>query len=285
MQDNNIAIPARRSAQPRTVSEYTLPVPLTPFIGREHELAAVCALLRRPQVRLLTLTGTGGVGKTRLGLQVASDLSDDFADGVCFVELAPVSDSARVMAAIAQALGLWEAGDLPLEEQVQASCSDRHLFLLLDNFEHVVEAAPHLASLLASSPRLSILVTSRATLHLSGEHEFAVPPLTVPDLTQLPETQALTQLAAVRLFVERAHALQPAFQLTEANARTIAEICVRLDGLPLAIELALPASSSYRHRHCSNPSRADWMSSPWAHAICPPASRRCATPSYGATTS
>ncbi len=121
---------------------------------------------------------------------------------------------------------------------MHAYCSDRHMLLVLDNFEHVVEAAPRLASLLASCPHLSILVTSRTSLHLSGEHQFAVPPLAVPDLTQLPETQALTQLAAVRLFVERARALQPAFQLTEANARTIAEICARVDGLPLAIELA-----------------------------------------------
>ncbi len=217
---------------------YPLPAPVTALIGREHEQEAICTLLRHSAVRLVTLTGTGGVGKTRLALEVAQAVRADFADGVCFVELAPVSAPARVMAAIAQVLGLWEAADLPLVEQVQASCRDRHLLLVLDNFEHVVEAAPHLASLLASCPRLSMLVTSRATLHLSGEHEFAVPPLAVPDLTQLPETQALTQLAAVRLFVERAQALQPAFQLTGANARAIAEICVRLDGLPLVIELA-----------------------------------------------
>ena len=214
------------------------PVPLTALIGREQEVRAIGDLLSHPEVRLLTISGTGGVGKTRLALEVARVLRTDFADGTCFVPLAPVSDPARVLAAIAQALGQWEAGDLPLGEQVHAYCSDRHLLLVLDNFEHVVEAAPQLASLLASCPHLSILVTSRATLHLSGEHEFAVPPLAVPDLTQLPETQALAQLAAVRLFVERAQALQPAFQLTEANARTIAEICARLDGLPLAIELA-----------------------------------------------
>ena len=217
---------------------YHLPAPVTALIGREHEQEAICTLLRYAAVRLVTLTGTGGVGKTRLALEVAWAVRADFADGVCFVELARVSDPTRVMAAIAQALGLWEAGDLPLEEQVHAYCSDRHMLLLLDNFEHVVEAAPQLASLLASCPHLSILVTSRTILHLSGEHQFAVPPLAVPDLTQLPETQALIQLAAVRLFVERARALQPAFQLTEANARTITEICARLDGLPLAIELA-----------------------------------------------
>src|SRR5712692_8757204 len=214
------------------------PGALTALIGREQEVRAICDLLARPEVRLLTITGTGGVGNTRLALKVARVLRADFADGACFVPLAPVSDPAHVMAAIAQALGLWEVAALPPEEQVHAALRERHLLLLLDNFEQVVKAAPQLASLLASCPRLHLLVTSRAALHLSGEHEFPVSPLAVPDLTQLPETQVLTQLAAVRLFVERAHALQPAFQLAEANARTIAEICVRLDGLPLTIELA-----------------------------------------------
>jgi predicted ATPase/DNA-binding CsgD family transcriptional regulator len=218
------------------------PPSLTALIGREQEVQVVCALLRRPEARLLTLVGTGGVGKTCLGLAVAQALLDDFADGACFVPLAPVSDPARVLAAIAQALDLWEVGDLPLEEQVRAALSDRHLLLLLDNFEHLLEAAPQLLVLLAPCPRLSMLVTSRAALHLSGEQEFTVPPLALPDLAQLPEPQALAQLAAVRLFVLRAQAVQPAFELTAANAHTIAEICVRLDGLPLALELAAARS-------------------------------------------
>jgi predicted ATPase len=218
------------------------PVPLTALIGREQEVRAICDLLSRPEVRLLTITGTGGVGKTRLALEVAGVLRADFADGTCFVPLAPVSDPARVPAAIAQALGLWEAGDLPVEEQVQAALRERHLLLLLDNFEQVVQGAPLLVSLLASCPRLSILVTSRAALHLSGEYEFAVPPLAVPDLTQLLSPETLTQGAAVRLFVLRAQAIQPAFGVTPANARTVAEICVQLDGLPLAIELAAARS-------------------------------------------
>jgi predicted ATPase len=220
----------------------SLPVPLTALIGREQEVRAIGDLLARSEVRLLTITGTGGVGKTRLALEVARVLRDDFLDGTCFVLLAAVSDPARVLAAIAQALGLWEAGDLPLEEQVHAALRERHLLLLLDNFEQVVKGAPQLTSLLASCPRLHILVTSRAALHLSGEHEFPVSPLAVPDLTQLPSSEMLTQQAAVRLFVLRTQAIQPTFDVTPANARAIAEICVHLDGLPLALELAAARS-------------------------------------------
>jgi predicted ATPase/DNA-binding CsgD family transcriptional regulator len=220
----------------------SLPVPLTALIGREQEVRAICELFSHPEVHLLTITGTGGVGKTRLALEVAGVLRADFADGTCFVPLAPVSDPARVMAAIAQALGLWEVAALPPEEQVQAALRERHLLLLLDNFEQVVQAAPQLASLLASCPRLRLLVTSRAALHLSGEHEFPISPLAVPDLTQPLSPETLVQQDAVRLFVLRTQAIQPAFGVTPANAHAIAEICVHLDGLPLAIELAAARS-------------------------------------------
>jgi predicted ATPase/DNA-binding CsgD family transcriptional regulator len=238
MQHESVVPPARQTGGSEQASHPSLPLSLTSLIGREREAAEVCSLLRRPAVRLLTLVGTGGVGKTRLGFAVAEALQEDFADGVCFVPLAPVSDSTRVLPAIAQALSLWKADASSVEEQVRATLRDRHLLLLLDNFEHVVQAAPQLTSLLASCPLLSILVTSRAALRLSGEHEFLVLPLAVPDLRQVPELQILAQMAAVRLFVQRAQAIQHTFRLTPANAQTIAAICARLDGLPLALELA-----------------------------------------------
>jgi predicted ATPase/DNA-binding CsgD family transcriptional regulator len=219
-----------------------LPVPLTSLIGREQERAAACTLLRRPEVRLATFTGTGGIGKTRLALQVATDLLADFADGVCFVTLAPISDPDLVVPTIAQTLGLKDTGSQPPLEFLKASLSDKHLLLLLDNFEQVLAAAPQLSALLVACPHLKLLVTSRAVLHLRGEHEFPVPPLALPDLTPLPERETLAQVAAVALFLQRAWATKPDLQLTSINARAIAEICVRLDGLPLAIELAAARS-------------------------------------------
>jgi predicted ATPase len=189
-------------------------------------------------VRLLTLTGTGGIGKTRLALQVATDLLREFADGICFIPLAPTSDPDLVVPTIAQALGIKESGAQSFLDLLEVYLKDKHLLLLLDNFEQLLPAALHLTDLLTACPSLKLLVTSRATLHVQGEHEFPVPPLALPDLRQLPEDTSLSQYAAVMLFIQRAQATRPAFRLTTANARTIAEMCVRLDGLPLAIELA-----------------------------------------------
>jgi predicted ATPase/DNA-binding CsgD family transcriptional regulator len=214
------------------------PAQVTPLIGREQEVVAVVDLLGRPEVRELTLTGTGGIGKTRLGLQVAGELLDTFADGVYFVPLAPISEPALVAVTIAQTLGIKETGERSLLDLLKHFLQDKHVLLLLDNFEQVTAAATVLAELLAACPYLKLLVTSRAMLRVRGEHEFRVPPLALPDLAQLPGSEALLQYPAIVLFLDRALAIKPDFAVTEANVRVIAEICTRLDGLPLAIELA-----------------------------------------------
>src|SRR6266436_2115816 len=230
------------SAEPEKGNKQNLPVQGTPLIGREREVAVICSLLRRTEVHLLTLTGTGGIGKTRLSLQVATELLGDFADWVYFVPLAPIRDPELVMPAIAQTLGIKETGGQAPLNLLKVFLLDKHLLLLLDNFEQVLPIAPRLSDLLAVCPRLKILVTSRAPLHVSGEQEFLVPPLAVPSLKQLPAVETLSQYAAVALFLQRARMLMPDFQMTPTDARFIAEICVRLDGLPLAIELAAARS-------------------------------------------
>ena len=229
----------------RSLPQSRLPAPLTPLVGREQEIAAVCALLWRPEVRLVTLTGTGGVGKTRLALGVAAAVNADFADGICFVALAPLVDPGLVLSTIAQALGVQEQGSRPLLEGLQDHLREKQLLLLLDNFEQVVSAAPVVVELLVAAPRLRVLVTSRTSLHLSGEHEFVVPPLALPDLRHLPPPDRLLQYGAIRLFVARAQAAHSAFVMTAENATAIAAICQQVDGLPLAIELAAGRSKLF----------------------------------------
>jgi len=218
-----------------------IPVQRTGFVGREKEVAAAKELLLRQNVRLVTVTGPGGIGKTRLAVEVASGLVENFPGGIHFVPLSPLSDPGLIASVIVQTLGIREAGgQSPLEilkKNLQDSLRAPMLFLL-DNFEHLVQAAPTVAELLAMAPNLKILVTSRAALHVYGEHEFPVPALAVPDLRCMPPVEVLSQYPAVALFVQRAVAAKPDFELNRQNAPAVTEICTRLDGLPLAIELA-----------------------------------------------
>jgi predicted ATPase len=208
-----------------------LPIQPTSLLGRERELREVVALLQRG-ARLVTLTGPGGVGKTRLAVDVAAVMADSAADGVVLVELALLDDPALVVLAISQALGLREHGGRPLAERLREHLASRCLLLLLDNFEHVVEAAPLVADLLATSPGLQVLVTTREPLHLRGEREYDVPPLALPRTDAWTPPAALARNAAVALFVERAAAIHPGLSVTDENASHIAEICIRL-GLSL----------------------------------------------------
>jgi len=218
-----------------------LPVQRTRFVGREREVLAAGQLLLRQDVRLVTVTGPGGIGKTRLAVQIASGLVEHFPGGTHFVSLSPLSDPGLIASMIVQTLGIREtSGHSPLEllrESFQASLSGPML-LLLDNFEHLVQAAPTVAELLAVGPNLKILVTSRSALHVYGEHEFPVPPLALPDSPSALPVEVVSRYPAVALFVQRAVAAKPDFELNRENASAVAEICARLDGLPLAIELA-----------------------------------------------
>ncbi|MGH2558347.1 MAG: ATP-binding protein [Thermomicrobiales bacterium] len=239
------SMPARGAGVPTTgPSSVTagMPAPLTSFVGREREVAAVCNLPGAAHVRLVTLTGASGVGKTRLALQVARHLQDDLA-GIHWVSLASATSPALVMRTIADALEIWDTGEKPRVDRLRDALRTEPLVLILDSVERVVTAAPEVADLLAHSPPLKVLATSRVPLGISGEQIFPVPPVVLPAAADADSLTSLTAAAiegneAVKLFVSRARSAQPDFLLTDGNAVAIATVCARLDGLPLAIELA-----------------------------------------------
>jgi predicted ATPase/DNA-binding XRE family transcriptional regulator len=236
---------SRRTGPPATTALLHAPLlpsdypdTLTPLIGRERDEASVTHLLTQANVRLLTLTGPAGIGKTRLAMQVAANLHDRFADGIVFISLAAISDPHLVLQAVAQEFGLREQVSQPMEKQLRNFLAEHETLIVLDNFEQVARAGPDIARFVAACPGVKVLVTSRAALRIRGEHEFAVPPLDIPDPACLPVVEDLPQYAAVALFMQRARAVKPTFTLTHRDAPTVAAICVRLDGLPLALELA-----------------------------------------------
>lgn len=223
---------------PRTLEARpsNLPAQLTSFVGREREVREILALLAK--TRLLTLTGPGGTGKTRLALYVAEEVLVRYPDGAFLADLASMADPTLVPSAVARALGVTEGGSRPILDTLKDHLAGKHLLLLVDNFEQVAEAAPVIEDLLGSAPELTVLVTSRTPLSVGGEQEYLVPPLEPPDTENLPELPTLREMDAVRLFTERAASVAPRFEMTEENASAIATIVARLDGLPLAIELA-----------------------------------------------
>ena len=230
--DALVSQPERRSSN--------LPVQKTAFFGRDSEATALRDLLNRDEVRLITLTGPGGIGKTRLALQVGRGVADAFPGGVFFVALSTVTGAGAVVPAILQVLGVGETGNqsphVSLKEYLRTL--EAPALLLLDNFEHLVSSAPLISELVSIAPKLKIIVTSQAPLHVYGEHEFPVPPLALPDPKALPPLETLSGLPSIALFAERAQSVKRDFALTKENAAAIAAICARLDGLPLAIELA-----------------------------------------------
>jgi hypothetical protein len=269
IRDGTEAQGMKRAEETRATPMYNLPAPPTPLIGRHDELSTLAALLHDPAYRLVTIVGPPGIGKTQLSLGIAARLRDEFEDGVLFVALAPIRAPDLVATTIAQSLEVKERANWPLLQSLKDELRDRRMLLVLDNFERVVDAAPLVGELLAAAPDLTVLVTSRIPLHLTGEHEYTLPPLALPPRPPYPSAPAstsregaqagiagqslalspvwergsggegdVTQYDAIRLFHRRAQAVNHAFALTAANAPTVTEICYRLDGLPLAIGLA-----------------------------------------------
>lgn len=220
----------------------SLPVPLTPLVGRAQEVTAICSLLLDPDVRLVTLTGAGGMGKTRLAIQAATELGEQFVDGSRFVPLAALESADALAPTIARGLGIKEDRDRTLEQALLHWLDDKDVLLVLDNFEQIIRAAKKVAELLASAPGLKVLITSRTVLHLSGEYEFVVPPLRFVEAQNSLSSEDLVGSPAVALFVQKARAVRADFNLTPENSAVVARICARLDGLPLAIELAASRS-------------------------------------------
>jgi predicted ATPase len=263
-----------------------LPTQASTFVGRDAELAAIRQRLEDETVRLLTLTGPGGTGKTRLALRAAANQIDRFDDGVFLVDLSAVRETEAVPAVLARAIGLTETSELSLLEELKRQLRHYRELLVLDNFEQVTAAAPILVELLQDCPGLKLLVTSREALHVRGEHRFSVPPLSLPRAAPGPRSAAeLAGCEAIQLFVERAQAVRADFRLTDENAAAVAEICQRLDGLPLAIELATARLNLFRRRRCTTGWAAGCDCSAAARVTYQPGSRRSAPRSNGATSS
>ena len=277
--------------EPIAPVRFQMPAPLTPLIGRQHELEAAQNLLRQPNVRLMTLAGPPGTGKTHLASEVAREMQAEFSHGACVVWLSSVADAALVPLAIGRTLGLEVRDQAMLVEQLRTYLKDKNLLLLLDNFEHVLSAAPVVVELLQNAPDLKIVVTSRESLNVTGEYEFPVPPLGLPDINHLPALEALAAAPSVALFIARAQAVRPDFRLGPDNASDVARICGWLEGLPLAIEMAAArvkwanprdllrqissrlSSLSHHRRDLSQRHQTMWAAMDWSYTLLSEAER------------